>query len=231
MKTRLLVFLTLLAIAGSTRAAESARTAPKPIDPKMPAYPSALTDTGISGAASVELLVQTDGSVQNARVKSSDHPAFGDAALAAVTAWHFSPGMKEGVPVPMRMSIPFNFKAPFDQQLNAKLGRKVFTTLPQPALAPKAYGKKIKLKKDVDPVYPRQFMREKLEETVEVNFVIAPDGTTLNPVVAGQTRLEFKMAATPRQGRPRRLRRSHPHPEFLSARPPRTAGWRRFWRR
>jgi len=173
----------------------TARTSPKPIAPTMPAYPAALTDTGKSGAATIDLLVQADGTVADPRVKSSDDEAFATAAIAAVTTWQFAPGTRDGVAADMRVAIPFKFAAPAEQRMNALFKRKVFRPIDEPVIEAQDYGKKLKLKDEVEPVYPRGLKGPTKTEKVQVAFVIAPDGTTLNPTVVGQPRQEFVLSA------------------------------------
>ena len=77
-----------------------------------PVYPPALSSQGIEGT--VTLLIKTDkqGNVVDVSVMKSDHPAFGPYAMNAVRKWKFDPGMKDGEPVPFRMTAPIVFQIP-----------------------------------------------------------------------------------------------------------------------
>jgi len=171
------------------------RTPPKSVKTPTPGYPAALTDTGKNGAALIDVLIKADGSVTDPRVKFADDDAFAAAAMGIVTKWRFEPGTRDGVPADMRVAIPFKFSAPLEQQLNAMFKRKVYVDLTETVLDDKTYGKKLKLKDDVPPVYPRTLLRSRVEEKVQVSFVIAPNGTTLNPVIVGKPRKEFILPA------------------------------------
>jgi len=51
------------------------------------------------------------------------------------------------------------------------------------------------VKKAARPIYPRALVGSDTEEKVTVKFVIAPDGTTLNPEVVGAKHKEFEIPA------------------------------------
>ncbi len=176
----LYLFLAALTVALAPWA--SAQTVrPKPLNPHMPAYPAELTDTGQDGDATIDVMVKTDGSMYGATINAADHPAFGAAALAAIQDWKFQPGQRDGAKAEMKVSIPFQFRAPFEQKINAQAKRKVFVTLPEPALSAKDYGQELKVMTDAHPFYPRSLIRSGVIANVTVNFVVAPDGTVLNP--------------------------------------------------
>jgi TonB family protein len=186
----------VLAVAVLLRGADTQLTPPKPVTTPSPGYPAELTDTGISGQAVLTFVVKADGSVADPAVKSADQPAFGTAAAAAVANWKFEPGVRDGTPVDLKVTQQFRFQAPFEQQVNARFGRKVFTKVEEPVLDQKAYGKKPKVKKNVTPAYPRSLARSGVSEKVQVEFTVAPDGTTLNPKIVGDVKhKEFVMPA------------------------------------
>jgi uncharacterized membrane protein YgcG len=85
--------------------------------------------------------------------------------------------------------VPFKFAAPVTQVLNVKLKRKVFQEIPEPVLTVKEFGKKLKPTKPLKPAYPAAAKGK--EASVQVKFVIAPDGTTLNPEILGTPPKEF----------------------------------------
>src|SRR5688572_29230706 len=129
--------LACLAAAVFAFSLQAAQTAPKPLETPSPGYPAALTDTGTSGTATIEVVVKPDGSVGDAQLKAADHEAFGEAALGAVKKWRFEPAMVDGTPVEKRVTIPFKFAAPVTQMLNAKFKRKVFQEIPERVLTAK----------------------------------------------------------------------------------------------
>jgi TonB family protein len=140
-------------------------------------------------------LVNADGTVADVRVKSADHPAFANAAVAAVQSWCFQPVFRDAVPIASRAAIPFHFESSFDQRLNAVFKRKVYRSLPQPALSLQEFGSEPKPDKKIEPVYPKELMRSGLSGHVRIEFVIAPDGSTLNPRIQGKPWKGFVPAA------------------------------------
>jgi len=156
--------------------------APKPAAAKSPTYPSALEGSGQNGMAHVEVLVKKDGSVASPVLKSADDPAFGEAAMAVIGEWTFEPGTQDGAPIDLRVVVPFQFRAPVEDQFNAALKRKVFMALPEPALTEMEYGKKLKVKNKAQPVFPRMLARSGIRrEDVKMLITVAPDGTVVNP--------------------------------------------------
>jgi TonB family protein len=74
-----------------------------------PDYPVALRNSGTSGKAVVDFIVDTAGNVRNAYAANSTDPAFGQAAVDAVSQWSFSPGLKSGRSVNTHMQVPIVF--------------------------------------------------------------------------------------------------------------------------
>ncbi|MFT3869568.1 MAG: energy transducer TonB [Nibricoccus sp.] len=82
---------------------------PNPIKRVQPRYPADLKAARITGEAVISFVVDIDGSVKSVRVEKATDPAFGEAALAAVSAWEFEPGSKNGTPVACQLSLPLKF--------------------------------------------------------------------------------------------------------------------------
>jgi TonB family protein len=197
MKTfRLISLCLLLPLAAAGLWAQSGnRTAPKPVHTPAPSYPAALIDSGRDGSAVIEFTVGEDGRPAQATVKSADHPAFGEAAMAALPEWRFEPGTIDGRPAARKVALPFQFTAPPDQKVNATFGRKVFR---EPTQAPIAAAD---FRGSVAPIssgrvpYPRSAAGSGQVVNVEVEFVIAPDGRPINPVVVNEVPAEFAALA------------------------------------
>ena len=108
-----------------------------------------------------------------------------------VSQWQFEPGVRDGVPSEFKVNVPFQFYAPFDQQVKAVFKRKVFLILPDPALAPKEFSGKLKVKKEAKPEFSPSLAGSKIDGKIKVDFVVAPAGTTVNPVFPEELRPEF----------------------------------------
>jgi protein TonB len=97
------------AVTGTVEEIASLDVPPKQTKPLRPQYPFALKKAGITGEAVVEFIVDTSGTPRDLRVVSATHPEFGQAAVAAFQELHYSPGMKNGVPVNTRLRQPVRF--------------------------------------------------------------------------------------------------------------------------
>ena len=83
----------------------------KPVITHSPCFPRG--DLKVDeGDAVVEFLVDEEGRVCVPRVVSASDPAFGYAAVQAVSTWRFEPPVSKGKPGVARVSVPFEFKRP-----------------------------------------------------------------------------------------------------------------------
>lgn len=78
----------------------------------QPDYPPTSRRLGEEGSVILQVMVGTDGKVQEAKVQtSSGFPRLDEAALKhALRAWRFNPGTEDGKPVAMWHSIKVTFK-------------------------------------------------------------------------------------------------------------------------
>jgi protein TonB len=75
-----------------------------------PAYPSLARKRGWQGTVLLEVDVQSDGMVKNIQIKeSSSYGLLDREAVDAVREWRFSPGLKAGKPVPMKVLVPIHY--------------------------------------------------------------------------------------------------------------------------
>lgn len=105
---------TVAAVPAEPRAGETFEISqldqkPVPRFQARPVYPAALREKKVSGEAVVDFIVDTNGDVQNAFALRNTHPAFGEAAVAAVAKWKFKPGRKAGRDVNTHMQVPIVF--------------------------------------------------------------------------------------------------------------------------
>jgi protein TonB len=82
-----------------------------PISTPRPRYPEPLRAAGIEGRAVLRFVVDTLGRVEggSATVVQATHPAFGDAALAALPAMRFRPAEAGGRRVRQLVELPIDF--------------------------------------------------------------------------------------------------------------------------
>jgi protein TonB len=84
-------------------------TPPKPKKVTRPNYPKGAFKKGIEGTVLVELVIDREGHVRQARVLKSV-PELDDAALKCVKGWRFAAAVKNGEPVATIAHVPVMFK-------------------------------------------------------------------------------------------------------------------------
>jgi protein TonB len=92
-------------------AGDAAITLPRVVHEQRPQYTREAMRRRIQGAVLVEAMVDADGKVSNAKVIRSLDPEFGldREALAAAKKWRFTPGTRDGRPVPVLVMIELAF--------------------------------------------------------------------------------------------------------------------------
>ena len=85
-------------------------------------YPQVAKDAGIEGQVVVQFVVNEEGQVQDAVVLRSPDAALSEAALAAVRASTFEPGMVDGEPVKVRFAVPVTFRLPAGDEHGSNWG-------------------------------------------------------------------------------------------------------------
>ncbi len=83
---------------------------PEPILQPVPIFPHHLKGEVRSAQVIVDFIVDAKGKVPWAKVYSSTHRGFEDAAILGVSRWQFRPGVKNGKKVASRLRVPLNFR-------------------------------------------------------------------------------------------------------------------------
>ncbi|MCS7042874.1 MAG: energy transducer TonB [Bryobacteraceae bacterium] len=73
-----------------------------------PVYPTAAKQLNVTGSQDVEIVVDEQGNVVDAKVVKGN-ALFTQASLAAVKEWKFTPLLKDGQPVKFTTVITFNY--------------------------------------------------------------------------------------------------------------------------
>jgi len=89
---------------------EAVEKIPEIVMRATPTYPPMAVLAGIEGKVYVKILVGKDGHVREAVVEHSTAECLNDAALEAARRFVFTPAYMNNGPVPVWISIPFNFK-------------------------------------------------------------------------------------------------------------------------
>jgi TonB family protein len=76
-----------------------------------PVYTEAAKKEGIQGSVGLDAIVLTDGTVGEVRVTQSLDAKYGldEQAVKALKQWQFTPGKKDGKPVPVRVDVEMTF--------------------------------------------------------------------------------------------------------------------------
>ncbi len=99
-------FVLMLLVAGVCHA-QDAR--PTPIKLYKPDYPDKLKKEGVQGVVVVDFIVGTDGKVVSAKAVESPDPRLSELAEKAILKGKFNPGLKEGVPVAVKIRQAITF--------------------------------------------------------------------------------------------------------------------------
>ena len=73
-----------------------------------PVYPPLAQSAAVQGVVILEVIIASDGKVQDARVLRSI-PLLDQAAIDAVRQWEFTPTLLNGSPVPLFMTVTVQF--------------------------------------------------------------------------------------------------------------------------
>ncbi|HYE87891.1 MAG TPA: energy transducer TonB [Vicinamibacterales bacterium] len=86
-------------------------TIPQPLLQVGPAYTADAMRARVQGTVSLECIVMPDGSVSVVKVTRSLDPIFGldQEAIKAARQWRFRPGLRQGEPVPVIITIELTF--------------------------------------------------------------------------------------------------------------------------
>lgn len=80
-----------------------------PLSRQPPVFPLVMVGKADRGTATIEMLVDKDGHARLPRIVKASAPAFGYAAVQAVSQWLFAPPKSHGKSVVVRVEVPFEF--------------------------------------------------------------------------------------------------------------------------
>lgn len=156
---------------------------PVPLRSVQPKYTSEAMQAKIQGVVELEVVVLPNGNIGTVRVVKSLDAKLGldEQAIAAARQWLFKPGTQTatGRPVPVIVTIIMEYRlgdradqvmAPVNLVAGDEFYRDAYPLLHPQLVKPT-------IKRSVQPKYTPDAMRAKLQGMVEVEAVIAPDGT------------------------------------------------------
>ena len=86
-------------------------TPPRPVAQMRPQYPARARTRRIEGSVTLTFVVDLDGTTRNLDVVAAQPEGiFEEAALRAAARWRFSPGLRQGAPVPVRVRQTIRFE-------------------------------------------------------------------------------------------------------------------------
>jgi TonB family protein len=88
---------------------EPGLTMPKVMSAARPSYTRAAMDARIEGKVIASAVVERDGMVGDVKLLTTLHPDLDQEAIRAAKEWRFVPGMKDGKPVPVRITLELTF--------------------------------------------------------------------------------------------------------------------------
>lgn len=84
-------------------------TVPKAIYTPQPEYTDKARKLKINGSVVLRMVVSEEGKVRDLKVIKSLDRGLDKQAIAAVSAWRFEPGMKDGKPVAVQLPVEVDF--------------------------------------------------------------------------------------------------------------------------
>jgi TonB family protein len=151
--------------------------------------------SGLDGRTELVFIVREDGSVGEPSVRMTSHPAFAAAAMEVIPQWRFRPAIRDGRTIPVRVNLPFVFRAGPSRKVNAMLGRVVYEDIYETIFSPAEVGGLPKIIHTPITPYPKSLLGSGWDETVNVTMVVGPDGLGYNMEVEGYPPKDFTLAA------------------------------------
>jgi len=151
---------------------------PTPVRSVQPKYTPEALQAKVKGVVELEVVVSPTGTVGDVRVTKSLDTKYGldQQAIEAARQWVFRPGMKDGRAVPVLVTIIIEFHppehalVPVDIIAGDKFYKDAYSLL-QPQLV------KPTIVRSVDPNYKSNAIQAPLRGVVEVEAVVATNGT------------------------------------------------------
>jgi len=139
-------------------------------------YPAAARRTGVQGKVYVSFVVEADGKLSEIHVSKGIHPECDAEAVRVLQECplEWQPGIKEGIAVRTRMSIPMSFKLNEPQETKASTIEE-FEKPDETATPKEGYQGFYKYVQSTA-VYPKDALEEGLAGKVYLTFIVEADG-------------------------------------------------------
>jgi TonB family protein len=176
-----LAVMVALVFAGAATAAQetvyriryAGVTAPVLVREFKPGYTAQAMRERAQGLVKLTCVVGTDGKPRDIHIVAPLHPELDQAAVAALSAWEFKPGMKDGVAVPVLVDIEMTFRLADRRPRHEFDTPGVFKKEDQGVVVPAVL-------QETKPKYTADAMRERIEGNVVLECIVEPDGSVGN---------------------------------------------------
>ncbi len=165
--------------------------APVVVKQVAPVHPPELQKKLRNGRAVIECVITDTGAVQDVQVALASEPEFGEAAAAAIRQWEFLPGEKAGMPVAVRLQIPFEFRMTPEQVIEAAVDRPVFVDITDVIIPARELPSWPRPTTFLLPRYPESLKGSGKYGKAVVTIIINKEGKVLNPKLVKATYPEF----------------------------------------
>lgn len=160
----------------------------EPIKTPKPYYPDEARDKGIQGQGVIKVLVGENGKVESTEIVSGN-PILAKAAAEAFKKWRFRPFIRHGKPVKVSTELPFTFT--YAGTIEDFPEKPISTSTPSPDSSGPPHSSdgsminKIRVSSGVaegqllhkvEPVYPPEAKRKRIQGTVLLQATIGKDG-------------------------------------------------------
>jgi protein TonB len=107
------VSLLLLALSVSVVQSQTASSfAPRLIHKTDPAYTKQALDAKLEGSVTLSAMIGTDGVPSDIKVVRGLGNGLDEKSVECFQAWRFSPGLKNGQPIPVKAQVVVTFRMP-----------------------------------------------------------------------------------------------------------------------
>jgi TonB family protein len=138
---------------------------PKVIHDVHASYTPEAMRAGVAGVVKMQAIVLTNGTVGEVRVTQPLDPGLDDQAVKALKQWTFSPGTKDGKPVPVSVEVEMSFYTDRNPRVDSPQAVKPGNGVTSP-----------RLRKEVKPSYPAEARAAAITGTIEMECVVLANG-------------------------------------------------------
>lgn len=185
---------------GTITAADGSQVQPPAIVRFFPPfYPLSSRMDGIEGRVDLQLAIDANGDVVDVAVAGSTAPQFQQFAVAAAKEWKFTPALRDGQPIGVRVPFPVPFVSEFGSggmPANSPLARLV--SIRGTIYTVDANGRYVLANAEVTPLLrpmPSFDGAGDKELRVVLGFTVDPEGQVVDPQVVESSSTEFDRVA------------------------------------